>query len=195
MADERMAVKSITALSLLAGMAWACARSPESPGQALLGRMRRLAQAPALTLGLVQDTLEVSFKKDEEASHAMVTFYAGTPRSGSRFQGLIELVDCRVPTAQNTALAEPFVVVELRDAGGAPVAGPGRPAGPLVASDVEARFGLPGSLLPAPPEDPDISASYIYKMGPRALWVSLERQRPDKVRSFSLHPLEDSRRP
>ncbi len=195
MADERMAFKPIVVLSLLAGMAWACARSPESPGRALMDRMRQLAQAPALTLELVHDTLEVSFKKDEEASHAMVTFYAGTPRPGSRFRDLIELVDCRVPTAQNTALAEPFVVVELGDAGGPPAAGPGRPAGPLLASDIEAGFGLPGSLLPAPPEDPDHSASFIYKMGPRALWVTMDRQHPDKVRRFSLHPLEDNRRP
>jgi hypothetical protein len=32
-------------------------------------------------------------------------------------------------------------------------------------------------------------------LGSRSLWVNLGRQTPDKVRSFSIHPLEDVRKP
>lgn len=195
MPGHRMVPKTAFALSLLTVAAWACARSPESPGAMLMDRMRQLAQAPALTFELIQETLEVAFAKDAGASHDMVTFYAGAPRPGSALESLIKLVDCRVPTPQNTALKEPFVVVELQEAGGGrTTSAEGRPA-PLSAGDIVAKYGQPDSFDPALPEDSETWGNYIYKLGPRSLWVSLGRQNPDKIRGFSIHPLEDVRRP
>lgn len=193
MPNGRIGLRGILVVSLLT--VWACARAkpPESAGTVLLERMRQLTQAPALTLEVVQDALEVTFVKDQQASHEMVTFFVGTPRPGSRFEGLIKLVDCRVPTPQNTALAEPFVVVELQDASGEKTTAADRRTTPLLASDVVARFGRPDSFQPSLPEDPEVSASYIYKIGSRSLWVSLGRQNPDEARSISIHPLEDVR--
>jgi hypothetical protein len=180
-------------LSLLGGLTWACARSPEAAGTMLLERMHELARAPALTFELIQESLEVAFVKDEPASHEMVTFFTGTPRPGSRFDGLLKLVDCRVATPRNAALEEPFVVVELQDRSGEQAANAARRAAPLLVKDVVARLGQPDSFQPAFPEDPETSASYIYKTASRSLWVSLGRQNPDAVRSMSIHPLEDVR--
>jgi len=182
-------------LSLLAVAAWACARSPESPKTMLMDRMRQLAQAPDLTFELIQETLEVAFAKDAGASHDMVTFYTGAPRPGSRFEGLIKLVDCRVPTPQNTALKDPFVVVELQVAGGERTARAGQRLAPLLAGDIVAKFGQPDSFQPSLPQDPESSGSYIYKTRWRSFWVSLGRQVADEVRRISIHPLEDVRRP
>jgi hypothetical protein len=180
MPDRKMDLIAILGLFLLLGAACAGTKSPESPGVALIDSMRRLTQAPALTVELVRDTLDIAFTKDEKYSHEMVTFFIGAPRGGSRFDGLIKLVDCRVPTPQNTALKEPFVLVELQTT-------------PLLAKDIVAKLGQPYSFDPALPEDSVTWGSYVYKLGSRSLWVSLGRQNPDKVRSFSIHPLEDVR--
>ena len=186
--------KAVLALSLLLGAACGGARPPEAAvGMVLLERMHQLAQAPALTLESIQGTLDVAFVKDEQTSHDMVTFFTGTPRPGSAFDGFLKLVDCRVPTPQNTALGEPFVVVELQDAGSEQATRIGPRPATLAVGDVVARLGQPDSFQPALPEDPDVSASYIYKTASRSLWVSLGRQNPDKVRSISIHPLEDVR--
>jgi len=185
--------KRMLALAMLTGMACACPQSSESTVALLLGRMRQLAQASALTIERIQDTLEVTFIKDESASHEMVTFFVGKPSLGSRFEGLITLVDCRVPTPQNTALLEPFVVVELQESNGSqPTSNAGR-ATRLWRSDVMATFGQPDSFQPEPPENPKSSGSCIYKVGGRSLWFSLGRQVPEQVVTISIHPLEDLR--
>ena len=195
MPDRKMDLIAILGLFLLLGAACAGTKSPESPGVALIDSMRRLTQAPALTVELVRDTLDIAFTKDEKYSHEMVTFFIGAPRGGSRFDGLIKLVDCRVPTPQNTALKEPFVLVELQGATGEQeVSGKQKAmATPLLAKDIVAKLGQPYSFDPALPEDSVTWGSYVYKLGSRSLWVSLGRQNPDKVRSFSIHPLEDVR--
>jgi len=195
MPDRNIIFKMALALSLLLGTACAGAKSPESPGAALIDSLRRLTQAQGLTIDLVRDSLEVAFTKDEKSSHEMATFFIGRPRTGSRFVSLIKLVDCRVPTPQNTALKEPFVLVELRDATGErEVSGEQKTtATPLLAKDVVAKLGQPHSFDPALPENSESWGSYIYKLGSRSLWVSLGRRTPDKVRSFSIHPLEDVR--
>jgi hypothetical protein len=197
MSDRRVVLKTAFALSLLTVAAWACVKSPESQGAMLMDRMRQLAQSSALTFELVQETLEVAFVRDEAASHEMVAFFVGTPRPGSRFEGLIKLVDCRVPTPQNTALKEPFVLVELQGATGEKAANREQEttATPLLAKDVVAKLGQPYSFDPALPEDSESWGSYVYRLGSRSLWVNLGRQAPDKVRSFSIHPLEDVRKP
>jgi hypothetical protein len=195
MPDRRGILKLAFDVSLLAVAAWACARSPERPKTMLMDRMQQLAQAPALTFELIQKTLEVAFAKDARASHDMVTFFIGTPRPGSRFESLIKLVDCRVPTPQNTALTEPFVVVELQDAGEERTTRSGRRPAPLLTGDVVAKLGQPDSFQPSLPEDPESSGSYIYKTRSRSLWLSLGRQVADEVRWISIHPLEDVRRP
>jgi len=160
----------------------------------LLERMHQLAQAPALTLESIQGTLDVVFVKDERTSHDMVTFFTGTPRPGSRFDGFLKLVDCRVPTPQNTGLKEPFVVVELQGGRAEQAAAQAAPrTAPLRIQDVVAALGQPDSFQPALPEDSETSASYIYKTASRSLWVSLSRQNPDEARSISIHPLEDVR--
>jgi len=193
MSIGRLRWPGVLVMSLLTGLACGRAKPPESAGTVLLERMRQLAQGPALTFERIQEALEVAFKKDEEASHDMVTFFVGTPRPGSRFEGQIKLVDCRVPTPQNTALSEPFVVVELQEAGREQAPDAKQRRTPLLARDVVARLGQPDSFQPALPEDSETSASYIYKMGTRSLWVSLAREAPDEVRSISIHPLEDVR--
>jgi len=193
MSIGRIGWGGIGVVSLLAGLACARAKPPESAGAVLLERMRQLAQGPALTFERIQEALEVAFVRDEGASHEMVTFFTGTPRPGSRFEGFIALVDCRVPTPQNTGLKEPFVVVELQDAGGEQAAGIGPRPVALVVGDVVTKFGQPDSFQPSLPEDPDVSASYIYKTESRSLWVSLGRRDPDAVRRISIHPLEDVR--
>ena len=197
MPDRRGILKMAFDMSLLAVAAWACARPPERPKAMLMDHMRQLAQAPALTFELVRDTLEVTFTKDEKYSHEMVTFFIGAPRTGSRFEGLIKLVDCRVPTPQNTALKEPFVLVELQNVADEQVRSGKQKttATSLLAKDIVAKLGQPYSFDPALPEDSETWGSYVYKLGSRSLWVSLDRQSQDKVRSFSVHPLEDVRRP
>lgn len=182
MPEKKVISAAVLALSLLLGTACAGAKSPETPGVVLIDSMRRLTQAPALTIELVRETLEVAFTKDERSSHEMVTFFVGAPRTGSRFDGLIKLIDCRVPTPQNTALKEPFVLVELQTT-----------TMPLLAKEVVSKLGQPYSFDPALHEDSESWGSSIYKMGSRSLWVSMGRQDPDKVRSFSIHPLEDVR--
>jgi len=193
MSDRRDILKKALALTVLIGAACACPKSAEPTGAMLLDRMRQLAQASSLTLEQIQDVLEVTFIKDEAASHDMVTFFAGRPRAGSPFEGLIELVDCRVPTPQNTALSEPFVVVELEKAKGEQPTDEGRRTTRLLSSDVVARLGQPDSFQPALPENPESSGSYIYKVGSRSLWISLGRQAPEQVLRISIHPLEDVR--
>jgi hypothetical protein len=149
--------------------------------------MRQLAQGPALTLERIQEALEVAFVKDEGASHDMVTFFGGTPRPGSRFEGLVTLVDCRVPT-ENTAL-KGRRRRQIQDKAGA---GDSAAANAALGQDAVARFGQ-RFFQPSLPEDPEVSASYIYKIGSRSLWVSLGRQNPEEVRGVSIHPLEDVR--
>ena len=195
MSARRVVFKVAFALSLLTVVAWACAKSPESPGTMLMDRMRQLAQTPALTFELIQETLEVAFVRDAAASHDMVTFFVGTPRPGSRFEGLIKLVDCRVPTPQNTALLEPFVVVELQEAGGKRATNVDQRATPLSAGEVVTKYGQPDSFQPAQPENSESSGGYIYRMGSRSLWLSLGRQVADEVRWISIHPLEGVRKP
>jgi len=173
----------------------ACAleNPPEPTGLLLLGRMRQIAQAPALTIELIQNTLDVALIKDMVASHDMVTFFVGKPRLGSRFEGLIKLVDCRVPTPLNAALLEPFVVVELEAANGSrPASDAGRTTR-LWRSDVMATFGQPDSFQPELPENPESSGSCVYKVGGRSLWFSLGRQVPEQVVTISIHPLQDLR--
>jgi hypothetical protein len=193
MSERRAIFKKVLALSMLTAVACACPKSPESTGVMLLDRMRQLAQESALTIELIQDTLEVAFVRDAEASHDMVTFFVGTPRPGSQFEGLIKLVDCRVPTPQNTVLSEPFVVVELQEATGEQPTDAHRRTTPLLSSNVVARFGQPDSFEPELPENPGSSGSYIYKVGSRSLWVSLSRQVPEQVMRLSIHALEDVR--
>jgi hypothetical protein len=195
MPDRKMVLIAVLGLFLLLGAACAGAKSPESPGVVLIDSMRQITQARDLTIEVVRDTLEVAFTKDENSSHEMVTFFIGTPRTGSRFDGLIKLVDCRVPTPQNTALKEPFVLVELQDVAGERAASEKQKtiATPLLAKDIVAKLGQPYSFDPALPEDSETWGSYVYKLGSRSLWVSLDRQAPDKVQSFSIHPLEDVR--
>ncbi len=193
MSGQRVVFKRILALAALMGVACACQKFSEPPGLLLLGRMRQIAQAPALTIELIQNTLDVALIKDMVASHDMVTFFVGKPRLGSRFEGLIKLVDCRVPTPLNAALLEPFVVVELEEANGS---GPTRDAGRtacLWRSDVTATLGQPDSFQPEQPENPEASASYVYKIGGRSLWFSLGRRIPEQVVTISIHPLQDLR--
>ena len=163
----------------------------------LLNRMHQLAQSSTLTIELIRDTLEVDFVKDEAASHDMVTLFIGKPRPASPFKDFIKLVDCRVPTPQNTALKEPFVLVELQNVADEQVRSGKQKttATSLLAKDIVAKLGQPYSFDPALPEDSETWGSYVYKLGSRSLWVSLDRQSQDKVRSFSIHPLEDVRRP
>lgn len=182
MLDRTIFIKTVLASLLLLGVACAGTKSTESPGAGLIDGMRRLTQGPTLTNELVRDTLEVAFTVDENSSHDMVTFYIGTTRAGSRYESLIKLVDCRVPTAQNTALKDPFVMVELQTT-----------TTPLLAKDIVAKLGQPYSFDPALPEDSETWGCYVYKLGSRSLWVSLGRKDPDRVRSFSIHPLEDVR--
>jgi hypothetical protein len=181
------------ALAMLTGVAWTFPKPSESTGALLLDRMQQLARASSLTVGLIQDSLEVTFVRDEAASHEMVTFFVGTPRPETRFEGFIKLVDCRVPTPKNTALAEPFVVVELQTTiGKQPEGAPGQTTR-LWRSDVVATFGQPDSFQPELPENPKSSGSYVYKVGARSLWFSLSRQVPEEVAGISIHPLEDIR--
>ncbi len=159
----------------------ACSKSPEATGRILVHRMHQLAQAPALALDLIRDTLEVDFAKDEAASHEMVAFFIGKPRPGSPFEGFIKLVDCRVPTERNTVLRELFLVVEIQEA-----------AQKLLAKDLVAALGEPASYQPSLPQDQSSSGSYIYRAGSRSLWISFSRQPPEPIAEISIHPLADA---
>jgi hypothetical protein len=181
MPDQHGIFIKVLAITMLSAMACACSKSPEETGMILLDRMHQLARSSTLTLDLIRDTLEVDFVKDEASSHDMVTFFTGNPRPGSPFKDLIKLVDCRVPTKQNTALREPFLVVEIHEA-----------KQKLLARDLVARLGQPDSLMPSLPQDPTSSVSYIYKLSSRSLWISLSRQPPEPVTAISIHALEDA---
>ena len=191
MTDQRAVFKKVLALSLLTAVAWACRKAPESTGMTLLHRMCQLAKASALTIELIQDTLEVAFVRNTEENQDMVTFFVGTPRPGSRFEGFIKLVDCRVPTPQNTALSEPFIVVELQETSKEQPTDARRRTARLLSSDLVARLGQADSFEPARPENPRSSGSYIYKLRSRSLWFSLDRRFPEQVFRISIHALED----
>lgn len=191
MSNQRGGLKKLLALIMLIAVSCACSQSSESTRVIFLDRMHQLAQAPALTLELIRDTLEVDFVKDAEASHDMITFFVGKPRPGSPFKSLIKLVDCRVPTKENATLLEPFLVVELQHTGGEPPADADRRTTRLLSSDLVARFGEPDSFQPALPENLKSSGSYIYKVGSRSLWMSQNRQAPEEVLEISIHALEE----
>jgi hypothetical protein len=193
MSGQWVVFRRILALAALLGVACACQNPPESTERLLLGRMRQIAQASTLTIELIRNTLEVTLIKDTAASQDMVTFFVGKPKPGSQFEGLIKLVDCRVPTLQNTVLLEPFVAVELEAADGRePTSDAGR-APRLWRSDVMAVFGQPDSFQPELPENPESWGSCIYKVGGRALWFSLGRLVPEQVVTISVHSLQDLR--
>jgi len=181
---------SILRLEILAGLAFtvtACPGRRESTIAAFLDDMKELALGPSLTVDKIRSTLAVDFTKDENSSHETVTFLIGKPLPRTRSGRLIERVDCRVPTAQNSVTAELFVVFELQPGQGT------KDTVELKREDVVARFGQPDIFQPNLPENSESSASLIYKLGKRALWFSLGRRDEERVIAVSIHPADDAR--
>jgi len=147
--------------SILLGPDIGCSRPASPSAVAVLETMRQLTVARVLTKDAIEKTLEADLAIDANNSSEMVTFYLGRPRSGSRFEKTVKLIDLRVPTAQNTVMGDPFLVIELReDSGG------------LTADDAESVLGRPAEL--SVPEPNGVTAlSYIYSFGPHRLWISI----------------------
>jgi hypothetical protein len=146
--------------SILLGPDIGCSRPASPADTAVLETMRQLTVAQVLTKDAIERTLEADLAIDANNSSEMVTFYLGRPRSGSRFEKTVKLIDLRVPTAQNTVMGDPFLVIELHEGGG------------LTADDAERVLGRPSEVNV--PEPNDVTAlSYIYAFGPHRLWISM----------------------
>jgi hypothetical protein len=188
---------SLPFLITLAGIVFAtpaCLPQREPAAAAFLNDLRELAIAPSLTVDKIQSTLAVAFIKDENSSHEYVTFLVGRPLRRTRSERLIKLVDCRVPTAQNRAMTEPFLLIELQAGDETSKNGQASKAAvELMRTDVVARFGQPDVFEPAAPQNPQSAGSLIYKIGKRSLWFAVGRQDEDRVISVSIHPVEDVR--
>jgi len=146
--------------TLLLGPCAACVGPVSPSATAILDTMRQLTVAKVLTKDAIEKVLEADLAIDAGNSSDMVTFYLGRPRSGSRFEKTVKLIDLRVPTAQNTVMGGPFLVIELREDSG------------ITADDAESVLGRPTELN-VPEPNGVTTSSYIYTFGPHRLWISI----------------------
>ena len=145
-----------------------------SPAVVFLGTMRALAASATLSRELIEERLQVDFATNAQKSHDLVTFFEGKPRPGSRFERVIEVVDLRVPTRQNSVSRESFVVVELRSDAG------------ISLDTLAAEFGQPTEIS-VPEPNPITAVSYIYAFGGNRLWVGIGPEPKQQVVSLSIH--------
>jgi hypothetical protein len=134
--------------------------------------MRQLTVAQALTKEVVQQAFQAELAA--EGGNEWVTYYKGQPRPSSRFEKTVKLIDLRVPTPQNDAMRDPFLVIELREDAG------------ITADDAEGLLGRPTEVN-APEPNGVTAISYIYTFGPHRLWIGIGHGPAKPIRSLSIH--------
>ena len=163
--------------ALLLGPCAACSGPVPSSPTAILDTMRQLTVARALTKDAIEKVLEADLAIDAGHSSDMVTFYLGRPRPGTRFEKTVKLVDLRVPTAQNTVMGAPFLVVELREDSG------------ITADDAERALGRPAEI--SVPEPNGVTGlDYVYAFGPHRLWIGIGHGSAKPLHDLAIHRSE-----